>query len=190
MKFAAAHCKFVNWLEELPPSLQLGRDLWPRIAEQLSQPFVQTTPARALRRRIFRLIISAAAILVAAVGTVFLHDHFSTSGPNTIRVESSGSSIESTTRAEIAKAEQTYLEAANGLLVELDSDKTRLSSEARDILDRNLAITDQAISEVTLALKERPSDFALARKLLATHERRIELLEQATQLSFASRNGG
>jgi hypothetical protein len=98
--------------------------------------------------------------------------------------------LDASVKLDVAKAEQAYVDAASDYLAQLESSEAALPLEARKVLHGNLVIADRAIREIKLAWKQQPNEIALAQKLLAAHERRLELLQQVAQLSFATQNGG
>lgn len=175
---------------DLPKSLEPDRDLWPQIASRLAKSTGQPGGKAVARLQIFRLFIAAAACLLIGLG---LYKELQNRAPRAVASDiafESGLTIDDQMRDEIAKAESAYQDAADGFLAQLNADNTLMTPDSRKVLEGNLAITNKAIEEVRDALEKRPGDFKLARKLLATHELRVELLQQATQLSFAIRNGG
>ena len=50
-----------------------------------------------------------------------------------------------------------------------------------EIVRRNLEVIDAAIAELQAALEDDPGNGELTRMLLATYQRKIELLEQAAR---------
>ena len=50
-----------------------------------------------------------------------------------------------------------------------------------EIVRRNLAVIDAAIAELHTALERDPGNGELTRMLLATYQRKIDLLEQAAR---------
>jgi predicted anti-sigma-YlaC factor YlaD len=172
----------------LPKALEPERDLWPAIAERLAA-------RRSLKRQLhyllaWRSFAAAASILIVGGGVAFFYGFELRDGSSVDVASPRRSSVESSISTEVAKAEQAYIAAANDFLAELDSSKSVLSPNARRILDGNLDITDRAIDDIKTALQQRPNDLALARRLLAAHEQRVELLQHVAHYSFASQTGG
>ncbi|HUP19296.1 MAG TPA: hypothetical protein VM778_05005, partial [Gemmatimonadota bacterium] len=72
-----------------------------------------------------------------------------------------------------------FLAASQELLTGLDGQ--RLAPETMAIVRRNLEVIDAAIAELRAALERDPGNGELTRMLLATYQRKIELLEQAAR---------
>ena len=75
--------------------------------------------------------------------------------------------------------EARFLAASQDLIVGLEAQD--LSPETMEIVRRNLEVIDAAIAELQAALERDPGNGELTRMLLATYQRKIDLLEQAAR---------
>lgn len=172
---------------ELPRDLEPVRDLWPKISAQIA---TRPNGGRRGLRFPWRAIAVAASVLIA-IGAVALVKQMSSSNDAAMDVAANhGGTTDNSVRLEVAKAEAAYAAAANGFLAQFKSTESSLTPDARQLLEGNLDITNQAISDIKSAFEARPNDFELARKLLVAHEQRLELLQNVTQFSQSNRNGG
>jgi hypothetical protein len=136
------------------------------------------------------MLSAAATILVAIGATAMFNRGAGTSDLAERTVAHQPPASADNVRLEVARAEQAYVDAAGDFLAQLESPQAALPMSTREILLGNLVIADKAISEIKSAWQQQPNDMALARKLLAAHEKRVELLQQVAQLSIAIQNGG
>jgi hypothetical protein len=79
-----------------------------------------------------------------------------------------------------ALEQRRYTEATADLARRLADDPARLSSATRAVVERNLAIVDQAIREAEAALASDPANAALEQMVLARYAQRLDLLKRAT----------
>jgi hypothetical protein len=134
---------------------------------------------------------AAAAAILVGFGAAELFNHSQSANDFSLNVSSDRSpALDASVKLDVAKAEQAYVDAASDYLAQLELSEAALPLEARKVLHGNLVIADRAIREIKLAWKQQPNEIALAQKLMAAHERRLELLQQVAQLSFATQNGG
>jgi anti-sigma factor RsiW len=176
-----------SFVDRLPTSIEPPRDLWPELSARLS-----SGPQSGRRR--FRLaswfMLSAAAAVLVVIGA---KEQFSRvpsgSDPAENAVAESRPAADDNLQLEIARAEQAYVDAAGDFLAQLDASQAGLPQSARDILQGNLVIAEEAISEIKSAWRQQPNDMVLARKLLAAHEKRVDLLQHVVQLSITIQNG-
>ena len=99
------------------------------------------------------------------------------------------SRLESETDAEVAAAAHVacadqFIEALPlGYDTPLGERGTKLSPETQVVLEKNLAIIDQAIAEVRGVLESDPEDRGNALMLQAMHQQKVELLRRVSRLS-------
>jgi hypothetical protein len=174
----------------LPASMEPARDLWPEIAARLFGPGSKSGKRRRSYWTWMLFSAAAATLLVAAAVLKWLDE------PGQPPIVAQHSAVvparddDDRLRQEVAKAEQTFQDAAGEFLTQLKSADGTLPPDTKVILQGNLIIADKAISEVKTAWEKQPDNYALARKLLEAHERRVELLQQVAHLSIATQNGG
>jgi hypothetical protein len=146
----------------LPRSIQPGKDLWSGIEPRLNTAPVIPLPATALRSyRPFTLLAAALFLLIAGATLATLFQRRST--PSVFAAE-----------------QQRYVEATADLARKLADDPAQLSASTRAVVERNLAIVDQAIKEAEEALASDPGNTELEQMVLARYAQRLDLLKRAT----------
>jgi hypothetical protein len=156
---------------DLPRDVRPPRELWTgidaRLADPPATPLVdaQATPLAA-RRPARRAGLPGWALVAAALALVV--------------VTAAVTSILTRNPEAIALKPVRAGEAASReLLAGLEAQE--LSPETMEIVRRNLEVIDAAIAELQAALEDDPGNGELTRMLLATYQRKIELLEQAAR---------
>jgi hypothetical protein len=82
--------------------------------------------------------------------------------------------------------ERSYSATLAELRRTLDTQGATLSPATVRVLERSLATIDTAIAEAREALATDPANEVLVRILSANYERKVELLQRATELSSSS----
>lgn len=166
----------------LPRSLSPANDLWPEIAVRIGGQ-----DAVPLRRRPVRWVIPVgmAAGIVLGVTALLL------SGVVSRRAVTAGRlgvvRVVRPAATGHAFASETDLErAARNLRDALHRRRDRLGPETVRIIDENLDIIDGAITRMKRALDEEPGNRELMTLLAETYQRKIDLLQTATELSRKS----
>lgn len=173
----------------LPREIRPPRDLWPGIDARLdADEVVPLRRARLLRRArpvsgLSRWGLVAAAlalVLVTAVVTAMLTRRWDQA--MALKLQGTGErapAAAGTAPGLVADQEARFLAASQELLTGLEGQ--RLAPETMAIVRRNLEVIDAAIAELRTALERDPGNGELTRMLLATYQRKIELLEQAAR---------
>ncbi|HJR52904.1 MAG TPA: zf-HC2 domain-containing protein [Gemmatimonadota bacterium] len=148
----------------LPREIRPPQDLWDGIDARLAdEPEPGAFPLTS--RRLPRAGLPAWALIAAALALVLV-----TAAVTSILTRSHDAPI---------GEEARFLAASQELLAGLEAQD--LSPETMEIVRRNLEVIDAAIAELQLALERDPGNGELTRMLLATYQRKIELLEQAAR---------
>jgi anti-sigma factor RsiW len=154
----AADFNFLVRLEadiaRLPAEIEPQRDVWPDIEARLPP---SGRPAR-------RWLAAAAVITLLAIGGTVAAGLLSP-GP--------------TPPDGLAIMETEYSTAALELLTTVEAREEALAPGVVRVVEQNLEITDQAISELRDALRQRPGDPGLALMLRAAWEKKLDLLRRA-----------
>lgn len=167
----------------LPREIRPPRDLWPAIDARLDAdevvPLRRARPASGLSR--WGLVAAALAlVLVTAVVTAMLTRRWDQAmALRHQRAEEGATVAVGTAPGGVADQEARFLAASQELLTGLEGQ--RLAPETMAIVRRNLEVIDAAIAELRAALERDPGNGELTRMLLATYQRKIELLEQAAR---------
>ena len=77
--------------------------------------------------------------------------------------------------------QERYAHATADLARKLADDPAQLSASTRAVVERNLAIVDQAIREAEDALASDPGNAELEQMVLARYAQRLALLKHATE---------
>lgn len=165
---------------ELPHVIQPPRDLWPDVAARLDR-------ASFIRRSVWsmRYVLAAAAVLLIAISstiTALVVSRSTRDEGATARVIGGGP-LAASILARWQAAETQYLRATAELQEALEAAKTQLAPETGVRIEKNLRIIDAAIQESRAALATDPQDREVAQMLLATYEKKLEVLRQVTRLS-------
>ena len=86
-------------------------------------------------------------------------------------------------------ADASYDSAVADLQRVLKEGRSQLDPATVEVLERNLAIIDQAIRDAHAALAQDPSDLYLSGHLVAARQRKLALLRQASALVIFEREG-
>lgn len=171
----------------LPREIRPPRDLWPEIDAQLDAVAeVDPEGARVTRRppaglpRWALVAAALALVVVTAAVTAILTRRWDQALALKLQGTRAGAPVAAGPAAGgAADREARFLAASQELLAGLESGQ--LSPETMAIVRRNLAVIDAAIAELRAALERDPGNGELTRMLLATYQRKIELLEQAAR---------
>ncbi|PYQ22068.1 MAG: hypothetical protein DMF79_06735 [Acidobacteria bacterium] len=162
----------------LPRELSPSRDLWAGVAQRIE--------AGRRGRATWWLGLAAAAVLVGAVSVSLLRRSdpvpvsVSAPGPVTVPVSRVSLPREGTT---LGAAEQEYERAANELLAALQDRRQSLSPQTLANVESNLAVIDQALTEVRAALGRDPGNKDLTRMLVSAHRKKVDTLRRVVRLS-------
>ena len=170
----------------LPREIRPPRDLWAGIDARLEDATVRRARRRPRRAAagLPRWALAAAAlalvVVTAAVSSLLTRRWDEAMA---LKVRRAGGGVETTARTEpgtvIGDEEARFLAASRELLEGLEAQD--LSPETMMIVRRNVAVIDAAIAELHVALRKDPGNGELTRMLLATYQRKIDLLEQAAR---------
>lgn len=178
-------------LENRPPE----RDLWPAIAARLEErgPVVVPLETRRSARSRYRLSLPQlaaavlAALLIGVAGAWFAIEREQPGVP-TVAEGPADPSDEPGTSPFVPVSESaggvSYAEAVAELEAMLEQRRDRLDPETLRAVEQNLAIIDQAISEIRAALEQNPDDPYLNRHLATTMKRKVDVLRQATDAAL------
>jgi anti-sigma factor RsiW len=171
----------------LPREAAPARDLWPAIEREIG--------AGTVRRGHFgwwsgdvgggRRLLAAAAVLVAAlgaaVGLLVVRETRRgpvAAGPGTVSL--------AVAPAAAPDAAAEFARARTELRATLEARRADLSPATREVIDRNLAVIEQAATEIATAMANDPGNEHLRGLLLAVYGQEIELLLRAAKLPAAS----
>ena len=161
----------------LPGSIEPSRDLWPGVASRLEG----SRPRRRSRLRP-RYAVAAVALLAVAFSLTQVRTKKARerTAPPVAVGEAPATALVSLTE-QWRSAEATYERAGTELLMALDEVREELDPETIARIESNLVIIDEAIRESREALAADPGNLDVLQLLAAVHEKRLDLLKQATR---------
>ncbi len=170
----------------LPRSATPDRDLWPQIEGRIApgrfaRLFAWDGPA---------LWATAAAVLVGLLAVAFAQRSPGTvrtveipvTGAASVEPASLDSQVEDPV---LAQAERDYEKAANALLEALQQRQRTLAPDTLARVQENLQAIDSALVLVRQALVRDPHNPDLNRMLVATHRKKLDVLQRVVRLSTA-----
>lgn len=159
----------------LPESIEPGRDLWPDIASQLSNPVQSATK----RERAVWPIALAASLTVAVLSSVVTWYVVTRPDLSTERI------VElMTDPAQPYVQNVELLNARRELTESLDRSLQRLSPETRRQVSANLLEIHESLKEIRVALAEDPDNIFLHQLLHSTYEQEIGLLSDISRVAL------
>jgi hypothetical protein len=161
----------------LPKGVAPARDLWREIEARLGQPGAIGERGLAPGLKYALLAASFAAVFLAGIYFAQLQR----TGPPD-RITQLDNSTDSASPSGLDIVETEYGQARNLLVQALDESRDRLAPETVAVVDENLDIIGNAITEIKSALEQDPSNQRLIRSLVVAYDHEVELLQQATQL--------
>lgn len=176
----------VDAASKLPRGISPGRDLYPDIRRRIERHDVATSADRATRpvHRTRWMALAASLLVVAIAGSAALWLRGDADGTLS-EVSPIGEAVPAAHDGigPLDAAVREYTDAAELLLATIDERRDRLSPETLAVLEKNLAIIDQAIAEVRTALEADPSSHGSTLLLASMHEQKVELLRRVARLS-------
>ena len=182
--------RVVDAARSLPLEVAPARDLWPWIERRIGESTV--------RRGRFgwrgddeaggRRLLAAAAVLIAALGAVvgLLVVRESGRGPAAPGVGEPSTVSLAVEPAAVQSTAANFARARAELRTALEARRADLSPATREVVDRNLAVIEQAAAEIEAAVENDPGNQHLRGLLLAVYRQEIELLLRAAKLPAAS----
>lgn len=153
----------------LPLDVAPERDLWPGIRSRIA--FDRDSMAGGRRRHrvwsalVYALPVAAVITVVTAIGLGGWRDGTAPGG------------------GDLDAIDQHYLAAKEELLNALREQEDSLSPETVATVEANLAIIEEAVGEIQMALAEHPDNPHLERMLIAAYQSELSLLHQMVRLA-------
>ncbi|MBI2380993.1 MAG: hypothetical protein HYV16_09590 [Gammaproteobacteria bacterium] len=143
---------------ELPADIQPERDLWHGIESRLAKP-------KASHSRWWEMAVAAGVAAMVSSGVLWF-------GQRT----GSETAMPVTALAAYQQVDAAYAPVRKVALERFQAQTQGMDPAVRETVVKNLAIIDQALSEIRLALKDRPNDPVLNQLLQRTYEQEIDVL--------------
>lgn len=168
--------ELIGAARSLPREVTPPPEIWSELRTRMTRAPAATSSVW----RIGGWIAAAAAIVIVAGLSVLMPGSTGKAKgaklPGTLSVASPAS-------AALVSVERQYAGTLDELRRSLDSQRSTLSPATVRIVERSLATIDTAIAEARAALASDPANQALSEILSAVYERKVELLQRATELS-------
>lgn len=179
----------------LPREIAPARDLWPGIAARIQSGVPAEPPANVIRadfgaaRRyrgstvwVIRIAAALALVVISSSVTAWL-----LRGPVPVATlpQRVVQPQTTTSLAAFAPMEAEYRSAVETLSIELAARRQQLSPETIATVEENLRIIDQAIAEARAALRANPANAEIPLLLSGVYRQKVELLQNAVQLSVS-----
>lgn len=181
--------RIARQVQALPSSVAPSRDLWVGIEGRLGPRagrgnIVRFGRAALPGRAVWPMLASAAALLLVA-GSSFVNLRQVPQPRELAETQEVAAPVPLPHSPEVeawkqaqSEADAAYEQARAGLLDALAKRKEELSPETRAVLRDNMAVIDNAVYEINLALADDPENPGLRHMLAQTREKELTLLEQ------------
>ena len=163
----------------LPREIDPPADLWPGIRDRMQSARV-TANRGGLPRRAYAWLAAAAVLLVIASSALTMLILRGGDQPVATAHDGTGG-LDSLGAADFRRVSAEYERMDRDLAAQLATQRDKLLPETIEKVERNLAIIDQAISEIRQALAEDPNNKALQQLLKASYGHKQALLRQVSQ---------
>jgi len=163
--------------EALPEEMAPPRDLWPGIAERLGERSLLARFPSVTRPAVWGSL-AAAAVVVLAVASLLRQGGGTPSLP-----VATGTPVAVKTES-LDPAEQEYQRAASELMAALSKQRDGLAPETQKAVDENLRVIDGALRDLRVALQKDPGNQKLNKMLVATHQKKVDMLRYLLKLNL------
>lgn len=150
------------------------RDLWPEVAAAISRP---------QRSRWTPILAQAAAVVLLVGASSSLTYVAMKDSTQVIEVPQQGLVFQQASFGSNYALGVEYQEARSDLSAQLDTELLRLSPEAREEVEQNLAIIRGAILQINEALQKEPDNALLQELLLNTYREELALMRRVGGLT-------
>jgi len=159
--------------QKLATEISPDRDLWPGIAEAIATPSrSRWTPMFAQAAGVVLLIAASSAMTYIAV-----------KGPQQAVIGVAPALVFEQASFGSHNLGPGFQDARNVLAAELDVELARLSPAARNDVEANLKIVQQAIVDINRALSEDPDNVLLQERLLSAYRDELSVLRRVGGLT-------
>ncbi len=171
----------IDAAHQLPKALKAPAEDWAAIEKRLEPHGVARDTAPAAAPPYLRML--AAAGIVLAAGLLLFFGQPSDQVPAVANApEPPPAQVVIDWERDFEAAEEAYREARAALLAELDAREVPLSAETRATLEANVAVIDEAVSAIRMAVEEDPANPRLMQMLVATRDKELNFLGQLVRI--------
>ena len=165
-------------LHALPRAVEPGEDLRPAIRAEIRRRVVAADRRRSFRALRFPLAAAAMLLIAISAGVTALVLASRESEPE-LAVETRNVDV---TLASFDRSRAEHVRTAEDLSALLERHRDELAPETIELVERNLRTIDRALREADEALRADPSSPVLLEMILATEEKKVEVLRWANSL--------
>ena len=166
--------KMTTAARQLATEIAPSRDLWPGIEEAIKEPAApRQTPWYAQAAAVF-LLVGASSMVTYSV---LKYDAGNTAQP-AVQVVPTNMTFERAAFGGEHTLESVYGRAAGDVESSLDRELANLSPEAREDVQRNLAVIEQAITDISQALEKEPNSAFLQDLLIEAYRKEVALMNR------------
>lgn len=168
----------------VPAAIDPPADAWPAISGKIERGKVVTLPY-ALRPSSYgrpaRLAVAAILLVVASSAVTVQVLRRSAAQPN-VGPTFTDAALPDTLAlpASLVRMERGYLKTVDELTAALNESRAKLAPETVRVVERNLKIIDDAISEARAALSRDPASEVLRDVLSKNYQQKVDLLRRAS----------
>ena len=171
-----------------PASIEPEDDLWPEIRGAIESRRTLSLPTGAparwgVSRRSLVATALAASVVVAVASSATTALLLRRGAPPAATPVADHAATDGDALRHYAALERDYDRSARQLWAALEAERGTLSPATVATVERSAAAIDRAIAEARAALERDPGNGLLVEMLAASHERKLDLLRRATQLS-------
>lgn len=176
----------------LPREIAPERDLWQGVAARIGAGDTIVTfrrRVRSARPAIWSPLLGLAAMGLLIFGITSLMDTDRTAGtpPNQ---ELATPVPAPAPDAELQRVTAQYLDARAQLVALLEERKADIAPETFAVVEENLSVIAAAVTEIEVALADKPKNLKLERLLFAAYQSEVDLLQRAVMLADAAPAAG
>jgi len=169
--------KLATAASQLATEIAPSRDLWPDIAQAIAikeaPPVPRQTPWYAQAAAVF-LLVGASSMLTYSL---VKYDQANTPQAD-VQIVPTNMTFERTAFGGQHTLESVYGRASGGVESNLERELASLSPEAREDVQRNLAVIHQAIADISQALEKEPNNEFLQELLVAAYRNELTLMNR------------
>jgi hypothetical protein len=165
-------------VDGLPRDIAPPHDLWKGINGRIEHE----KRRRAGMRGALPYLAAAAALVIGLSGSLFLPGAPWRSEKGRLAYRARPIPASFREYPDLAQSQVTFEAARSELYAALEARKGSFSKETMRVLEKNLGIIDNAVSEIRGALEKDPGNATLSSFLFAAYENEIRVLSQAASL--------
>ena len=166
--------KLMRAASNLATEITPERDLWPGIEDAIRRP---------QRSRWTPLLAQAAAVVLLVGASSLITYTLVKQEPQIIEVGPSGLNVDTAAFSNSSFLGEEYRMARGSVSAQLHRELDRLSPDAREDIERNLAVIRQAIADINQALAKEPDNELLQELLAKAYREEVAIMQRVGTLT-------